>query len=49
VSMASNNLGSYVLLIKLLKSTTSTGNNRNIKIIQLEMFRNKQGGVLRTL
>ena len=45
VSMASNNLGSYVSLIKLLKSTTPTGNNRNIKIMQLEMFGNKQRGV----
>ena len=31
VSMASNNLGSYVSLIKLLKSTTPTGNARDIK------------------
>jgi hypothetical protein len=44
--MASNNLGSYVSLIKLLKSTTPTGNARDIKIIQLDMFSNKQGGVL---
>jgi hypothetical protein len=46
VSMASNNLGSYVSLIKLLKSTTPTGNARDIKIIQLDMFSNKQGGVI---
>jgi hypothetical protein len=43
--MASNNLGSYVSLIKLLKRTTPTGNTRDIKIIQLDMFSNKQGGI----
>jgi hypothetical protein len=47
VSMASNNLVFYVSLIKLLKSTTPTDNNRNIKIMQLEMFGNKEGSVLR--
>lgn len=44
VSMASNNLGSYISLVKLLKSKTPTGNDRNIKIVQLNMFTDKQGG-----
>jgi hypothetical protein len=33
VSMASNNLGSYISLIKLLKNRHPTGNERNIQII----------------
>ena len=45
VSMASNNLGSYVSLIKLLKSRHPTGNERNIKIIQLDMFDENPRGV----
>lgn len=45
VSMASNNLGSYVSLIKILKSRHPTGNERNIKIMQLEIFNDKDRGV----
>jgi hypothetical protein len=31
---------------KISKSTNPTGNARDIKIIQLDMFSNKQGGVI---
>ncbi len=45
VSMASNNLSSYICLIKLLKRRIPQADERNIKIVQLEMFRAKEGGV----
>lgn len=45
VSMASNNLGSYVSLIKLLKSKALTGKYRDIEIVQFELFSNNEGGV----
>ena len=44
VSMASNNLGSYQCLITLLKRKVPTGKDRNIKIIQQELFDNQGGG-----
>ncbi|MCF6360540.1 MAG: IS4 family transposase [Cyclobacteriaceae bacterium] len=44
VSMASNNLGSYCSLVKLLKRGIPTGEKRNIKIIQLEVFNQKGRG-----
>ncbi|MFT7036916.1 MAG: hypothetical protein ACJA2S_005457 [Cyclobacteriaceae bacterium] len=49
LSMASNNLGSYVSLLKLLKRTTPTGPERNIRIMQLDMFNNQQGGAFENL
>lgn len=45
VSMASNNLGSYKCLITLLIRKAPTGKDRNIKIVQQEMFENQGGGV----
>lgn len=48
VSMASNNLGSYTCLIKLLKTKVPQGDERTIGIVQLEVFNNKQGGVFET-
>jgi len=45
VSMASNNLGSYTSLIKLLKKRTPQGDERNIKIVQLDAFSKNDGGV----
>lgn len=45
VSMASNNLGSYTCLISLVKRKAPTGKERNIKIVQQEMFENQGGGV----
>lgn len=45
VSMASNNLGSYVSLVKLLKSKALTGKDRNIEIVQFELFGENKGGV----
>ncbi len=45
VSMASNNLGSYKCLITLLNKKVPTGKDRNIKIVQQEMFENQGGGV----
>ncbi len=43
--MASNNLGSYRRLITLLNRKAPTGKDRDIKIVQQEMFENQGGGV----
>ncbi len=45
VSMASNNLASYICLIKLLKRRIPTGEERNIEIVQLDVFTKKDRGV----
>lgn len=45
VSMASSNLGSYVSIVKLLKSKVLTGKDRDIEIVQFELFQNNEGGV----
>ena len=44
VSMASNNLSSYTCLITLIKRKHPSGDERNIKIVQLDMFNPQQGG-----
>lgn len=43
VSMASNNMGSYVCLISLFKSKRLTEIERNLEIIQLELFNLTKG------
>lgn len=45
VSMASNNLGSYKCLITLLNRKVPKGKDRNIKIVQQEIFEDQRGGV----
>jgi len=45
VGMASNNLGSYRCLITLLKRKPPSADERNIKIVQYELFNNQRGGV----
>lgn len=45
VAMASNNLGSYMSLIKILKSKLQTHHNRKLEIVQLKMFELNEGGV----
>ena len=45
VSMASNNLGSYTCLITLLKRKPPSADERNIKIVQGELFNNQRGGI----
>ena len=49
VSMASNNLSSYTCLITLIKRKHPKGDERNIKIVQLDMFNPQQGGVFENL
>jgi len=44
VSMASNNLGSYMSLIKLIQRKHPIGNERNIEIVQYNMFSPSEGG-----
>ena len=46
VAMASNNLGSYMSLIRILKSKPQTHDNRQLEIVQLNMFHLDEGGVL---
>lgn len=45
VSLAATNMGSYISLIKLVKSNRLTENERDLRIIQLDLFIIKQGGV----
>jgi hypothetical protein len=45
VSMAANNLGSYICFITLLKTKKLTENERDIEKIQLDLFNNFKGGV----
>ena len=44
VNVASNNMGSYVGLIKIMKSGRLNSQERNLEIIQLELFDIKAGG-----
>ena len=45
VSLAAINMGSYISLIKLVRSGRLTGVERDLKIIQLDLFTLKEGGV----
>jgi transposase len=45
VNVAANNMGSYISLIKVMKTRNLSGNERNLDIIQLEIFVSKKGGV----
>ena len=46
VAMASNNLGSYMSLIRILKCKSQTYQDRRLEIVQLNMFHLDEGGVL---
>jgi hypothetical protein len=45
VNLAAINMGSYISLIKLVKSGRLTGIERNLNIVQLDLFALKKGGV----
>lgn len=45
VNLAATNMGSYISLIKLVRSGRLNGIERDLKIIQLELFDIHQGGV----
>lgn len=45
VNLAATNMGSYISLIKLVKSGRLSGVDRDLKIIQLDLFILKEGGV----
>jgi hypothetical protein len=45
VDMAAINMGSYVSLIKLLRSGRLSDSDRDLKIVQLDLFKLNQGGV----
>lgn len=45
VAMASGNLGSYLSLIKVVKSIPLADQNRNLDIVQLNLFYQPEGGV----
>lgn len=49
VNLAAINMGSYISLIKLVKSGRLTGRERDLKIVQLDLFDIKQGGVFQNL
>ena len=45
VNVASNNMGSYISLVKIIKVRRLTEQERDLKIVQLNLFPNGQGGV----
>jgi hypothetical protein len=45
VSMASNNMGSYTCLITLIQKRPPSGDERNIEIVQTDLFKQQMGGV----
>lgn len=47
VNLAAINMSSYISLIKLVNSGRLTGEERNLKIVQLNLFALKEGGVFR--
>ena len=49
VNLAAINMGSYISLIKILKTRHLTSAERNLKIVQLDLFELKQGGVFHNL
>jgi hypothetical protein len=49
VSMAANNLGSYICFITLLKTRKLTDIERDIEKIQLDLFQNYKGGIFHKL
>jgi hypothetical protein len=46
VNLAAINMGSYISLIKIVKSGRLTGIERDLKIVQLDLFPINKGGVL---
>jgi len=45
VNLAATNMGSYISLIKLVRSGRLNGVERDLKIIQFDLFDIHQGGV----
>lgn len=45
VSLAANNMGSYVSLVKIVKAGSLCQQERDLEIVQLDLFRIRQGGV----
>ena len=45
VNLAALNMGSYISLIMIVRSGRLSAENRNLKIVQLEMFTKTGGGV----
>ena len=48
VNVASNNMGSYVGLVKIMKSGRLKEEERNLEIVQLQIFELEQGGTWQT-
>lgn len=49
VAMARSNLGSYMSLIRVVESKPPSGKNRQLEIVQLNMFQLEEGGVFQNL
>lgn len=45
VSLAATNMGSYTSLIKIIRSINFTNTERDLKIVQLDLYEIRQGGV----
>jgi len=45
VSVAANNMGSYLSIIKVMKARKLNSDERNLKIVQMEIFEVRKGGV----
>ena len=45
VNVAANNMGSYLSIIKVMKARKLNSDERNLKIVQMEIFNIRKGGV----
>ena len=48
VSVAANNMASYISLAKIMKANRLTADERSLQNVQMELFARKQGGVFET-
>jgi len=44
VNVASNNMTSYISLVKIMKNTRLIAQQRDLQIVQLQLFENQRGG-----
>ena len=49
VSVASNNMGAYIDLISIMKTNKLNAAERDLQIVQLQLFDQKRGGVFRKI
>jgi len=47
VNVAANNMGSYLSIIKVMKARKLNSDERNLEIVQMEIFEARKGGISR--